>query len=50
MLGKHSFVRVAENVWEIPSTFRDDMRVAARLYADEELLGAALADNSVVHS
>jgi tRNA-splicing ligase RtcB len=48
MLGKHSFVRVAENIWEIPSTFRDDMRVPARLYADEELLGAALADNSVV--
>ena len=48
MLGKHSFVRVAENIWEIPSTFREDMRVPARLYADEELLDAALADNSVV--
>ena len=48
MLGKHSFVQLAENIWEIPSTFRDDMRVPARLYADEELLGAALADNSVV--
>jgi tRNA-splicing ligase RtcB len=48
MLGKHNFLRVAENIWEIPSTFRDDMRVPARLYADEELLGAALADNSVM--
>jgi tRNA-splicing ligase RtcB len=48
MLGKHSFVRVAENIWEIPSTFRDDMRVPARVYADEELLDAALGDNSVV--
>ena len=48
MLGKHSFVRVAENIWEIPSTFRDDMRVPARVYADEDLLDAALADNSVV--
>ena len=48
MLGKHNFVRVAENIWEIPPTFRDDMRVPARLYADEEMLGAALSDNSVV--
>jgi tRNA-splicing ligase RtcB len=48
MLGKHSFVRVAENIWEIPSTFRDDMRVPARVYADEDLLAAALGDNSVV--
>ena len=48
MLGKHSFVRVAENIWEIPSTFRDDMRVPARVYASEDLLDAALGDNSVV--
>ncbi|MGD0792852.1 MAG: RtcB family protein [Terriglobales bacterium] len=48
MLGKHSFVRVAENIWEIPTTFRDDMRVPARVYADEDLLDAALGDNSVV--
>jgi tRNA-splicing ligase RtcB (3'-phosphate/5'-hydroxy nucleic acid ligase) len=40
--------RVAEYVWEIPKTFRDDMRVPARLYADEDLLDAALLDNSVV--
>jgi tRNA-splicing ligase RtcB len=48
MLSKHSFVRVAENIWEIPPTFRDDMRVPARVYADEDLLEAALGDNSVV--
>jgi len=48
MLGKHNFVRVAENIWEIPPTFRDDMRVPARVYADEYLLDGALADNSVV--
>jgi tRNA-splicing ligase RtcB (3'-phosphate/5'-hydroxy nucleic acid ligase) len=48
MLGKHNFVRVAENIWEIPPTFRDDMRVPARVYADEDLLDAALGDNSVV--
>ena len=48
MLSPHNFVRVAEFVWEIPATYRDDMRVPARLYADEELLNAALTDNSIV--
>jgi tRNA-splicing ligase RtcB len=44
MLGKEHIERVAENVWEIPKAFRDDMRVPARLYADEDLLDSALAD------
>lgn len=48
MPGKEHVERVAEYVWEIPRTFRDDMRVPARLYADEHLLDAALSDNSVV--
>ena len=48
MLGKEHVERVAEHVWEIPKTFREDMRVPARLYADEDLLDAALLDNSVV--
>ena len=48
MLGKEDIERVAERVWEIPKTFRSDMRVPARLYADEDLLDAALSDNSVV--
>ena len=48
MVGKHNFERITENVWEIPPTFRDDMRVPARIYADEGLLDAALTDNSVV--
>ena len=47
MVSKQNFVRAADCIWEIPRTFRDDMRVPARLYADEELLDAALADNSV---
>lgn len=48
MLGRGHIERVAERVWEIPKTFRSDMRVPARLYADEDLLGAALLDNSIV--
>jgi tRNA-splicing ligase RtcB len=48
MLSKVDFVRLADSIWEIPPTFRDDMRVPARVYADEDLLDAALGDNSVV--
>jgi tRNA-splicing ligase RtcB len=48
MIDKKHIERVSEHVWEIPTTFRDDMRVPARLYADEELLDAALSDNSVL--
>lgn len=48
MPGKEHIQRVAEHVWEIPKTFREDMRVPARLYADEGLLDAALSDNSIL--
>ncbi len=48
MLGREQIERVSEYVWEIPKAFREDMRVPARLYADEDLLDAALADDSVV--
>jgi len=48
VLSKGDFVRLADSIWEIPPTFRDDMRVPARVYADEDLLDAALGDNSVV--
>jgi len=48
MLGRGHIERVAEHVWEIPRTFRQDMRVPARLYADEDLLDAALLDTSIV--
>jgi tRNA-splicing ligase RtcB len=48
MLARENIEHVAQHVWEIPKTFREDMRVPARLYADEDLLNAALADNSIV--
>lgn len=47
VLNKHELRPVAENVWEIPREFREDMRVPARLYADEPLLEAALGDRSI---
>lgn len=39
--------KVAPYVYEIPRSFRDDMRVPARFYADHELLEAALGDKSL---
>jgi hypothetical protein len=48
MLSKEHVERVAEHIWEIPKSFRQDMRVPARLYADEDLLDAALSDISVL--
>ena len=39
--------RVGEAVWEIPAGARPGMRVPARIFADEELLAAILADRSL---
>ena len=47
MVNKQDFKRIEEYVYEIPKSFRPDMRVPARLYADEELLEAALGDRSM---
>jgi tRNA-splicing ligase RtcB (3'-phosphate/5'-hydroxy nucleic acid ligase) len=47
-ITKDNFVRLSDHIWEVPATFRQDMRVPARLYADEDLLNAALTDSSVV--
>ncbi len=47
MPGKNDVERLNDNVWEIPSAFRSDMRVPARLYADEALLDDALGDRSM---
>ncbi len=35
-------------VWEIPKTYREDMRVPARIYASRALLEQALTDQSIV--
>ena len=40
-------VRVDETLWEIPADAREDMRVPARVFADEALLEAILSDRSL---
>ena len=47
MVDKKDLKQVEEYVYEIPKSFRPDMRVPARLYVDEELLEAALGDRSM---
>src|ERR687885_2304837 len=40
-------VRIDDTLWEIPAEARDDMRVPARVFADEELLAAIRTDKSL---
>jgi len=43
---RRDLVQVTQHLWEIPRSFRSDMRAPARLYADEALLDDALGDRS----
>ncbi len=46
-MRKQDLKRVSEFIWEVPATYREDMRVPARLYASDALVEAALGDASV---
>lgn len=41
-----AFEEVSNNVWQIPSSFRLDMQVPARIYATRRMLEDAASDNS----
>ncbi len=47
MLRKQDFKRIGDYLWELPRDFRHDMRVPARIYADDVLLEHALGDKSI---
>ncbi|MGQ9456817.1 MAG: RtcB family protein [Anaerolineae bacterium] len=47
MVDKKDLKRIGKYIFEIPADFRADMRVPARIYADDDLLEAALQDRSV---
>ncbi|HJS28312.1 MAG TPA: RtcB family protein, partial [Anaerolineales bacterium] len=40
-------VKISEYEWEIPSSYRDDMRVPVRIFATRKLLEAILGDKSL---
>jgi len=48
MVSKKELKRIEDYLWEIPLGYRSDMRVPARIYADDVLLEAALQDRSIV--
>ena len=47
MINFDDLKRIDEYVYEIPSTFREDMRIPARFYSDPELLKGVLGDKSL---
>jgi tRNA-splicing ligase RtcB len=47
MVKRSDLVRISEYVWEIPVTYRSDMKVPARIYASEQLLEMAFRDRSM---
>ncbi|KKU55048.1 MAG: hypothetical protein UX75_C0013G0018, partial [Candidatus Moranbacteria bacterium GW2011_GWE2_47_10] len=46
-IGKENLIRINEYLWEIPRSFRGDMRAPARIYASEEMLDEMLKDRSL---
>jgi len=46
MVSKKDFNKINDNLWEIPKSFRSDMRVPARIYASEKMLQDILEDRS----
>jgi tRNA-splicing ligase RtcB len=46
-MRKQDLSRIGPYLWEIPTSFRDDMRVPVRIFADDRLLEAALQDRSL---
>ena len=44
---KEHIIKLEDYLWEIPMSFRDDMRVPARILATEEILDNILDDRSL---
>ncbi len=47
MFDKKSFLKIDKYLWEIPKSFRADMRVPARVYASEKMLEEISKDRSI---
>ncbi len=46
-MQKRDLERISDVLWQIPKTFRPDMRVPARVYATEKMLDAIVRDRSL---
>ncbi|MCH8741314.1 RtcB family protein [Patescibacteria group bacterium] len=47
MIQKKDFKKINDYLWEIPKSFRSDMRVPARAYVSEKMLETAFKDRSL---
>jgi tRNA-splicing ligase RtcB len=47
MISKKDFKKINDYLWEIPKTFRADMRVPARVYVSGEMLEDVFRDRSI---
>ncbi len=47
MISKQNFKKINDWLWEIPRTFRQDMRVPARIYVSEKMLEDVFRDRSL---
>ncbi|MBI5071822.1 RtcB family protein [Candidatus Falkowbacteria bacterium] len=47
MFAKEIFKKISNQLWEIPQSFRSDMRVPARIYASEKMLEEIQEDRSL---
>jgi len=47
MVSKSDFKKISDWLWEIPKSFRSDMRVPARIYVSEKMLEDAFRDRSI---
>lgn len=47
MISKKDFIKINDYLWEIPKSYRQDMRVPARAYVSEKMLEEAFKDRSL---
>src|SRR5512139_2872517 len=47
MVDLHDLIRISDYEWEIPKTFRQDMRVPVRIFATHKLIEAVMDDKSL---
>ncbi len=47
MISKNNFIKINDFLWEIPRSFRADMKVPVRIYASEKMLTEILKDRSL---
>lgn len=46
-ISKNKLIKVSDYIWEIPKSYRADMRVPARIFASEEMLEELFKDRSL---